>query len=251
MKVFILAAGAGTRISRVIQGQPKCLLRINGQSLISRMIERLKRFGLSDITLVTGYKAHLIREELGDGVRYVHNPFSHVTNSIASLWFARDQLEGDALLINGDLFFEDRLLEVVLSERRNPVMVSDSSRIEEADYRFKLEGERIVGYGKDISNKETDAEYVGMALIRGEILQHYKKRLLQLVNDQRTHCWWEDVLFSLIPDGMPVFHLDIKGIFWAEVDYVEDYDRIVQWTRSLETGRGADAGLVRTPNPAA
>jgi L-glutamine-phosphate cytidylyltransferase len=229
MKVFILAAGVGSRISRLSQGKPKCLLKIEGKTLIDRMVERLNRKGLDDITLITGFKNELIEAELGDRVRYVHNPFYHVTNSIASLWFARDLLEGDILVTNGDLFYEDSLLDVLLEEKHNPFMFSDSTRIEDADYRFRLDGDKIVGYGKDIPVADTDAEYVGMAVIREAFLPKFKERLLAKIHKQEAGDWWEDVLYSFIPEGVPIYHRDIAGIFWAEVDYVEDYDRIMSW----------------------
>jgi choline kinase len=229
MKVFILAAGVGSRISRLSQGKPKCLLKVETKTLISRMIDRLNRHNLTDITLVTGYKKEMIMAELGDRVKYVHNPFYHVTNSIASLWFAQKALQGDVLITNGDLFYEDALLETMLAEGPDPVMLADSSRIEQADYRFKLKGDRIVGYGKDIPNKETDAEYVGMAVVREGFLPKFKKRINELIHHQEAGMWWEDALYTMIPEGTAIHYRDVAGTFWAEVDYVEDYNRIIEW----------------------
>jgi L-glutamine-phosphate cytidylyltransferase len=235
MKVFVLVAGMGTRLSRLSQGKPKCLLEIHGETLISRMIDRLNHHGLKDITLITGFRRELVEAELGDRVHYRHNPFYHVTNSIASLWFARDLMEGDVLITNGDLYYEDKILEHILSEKREAVLLSDSTRIEEADYRFRLADDKIIGYGKDIANEETDAEYVGMAVIQKSFLGEFKKRHVQLIETQRCDMWWEDVLYSFIPDGIPIYHRDVAGTFWAEVDYVEDYDRIMRWVNKNKT----------------
>ena len=238
MRVFILAAGVGTRLSRIAQGKPKCLLRIGEESLIRQMIARLHGRGLTDITVITGYQHALIEKELGDRVRYRHNPFYHVTNSIASLWFARDLLEGDALITNGDLFYEEHLLDVALTDQRDAVMLADTSRIKGADYRFRFDGERIVGYGKDIPDDETDGEYVGIASVRASFVPRFRRRLEELVATQETGKWWEDVLYSFIPEGVPIGYRDVAGIFWAEVDYVEDHERIMAW---IAERRGASA----------
>jgi choline kinase len=229
MRVFILAAGVGTRISRIAQGRPKCLLEMGGGTLIRQMIDRLHRHGLTDITLVTGYRHELIEQELGGRVAYRHNPFYHVTNSIASLWFARDLLEGDILVTNGDLLFEDRLLDAVLADPREVVMLADTTRIEGADYRFQFAGDRIVGYGKEIPDGETHGEYVGIASVRAGFLPRFKRRLEEMIARQDSGKWWEDVLYSFIPEGVPIRYRDVAGTFWAEVDYVEDYDRILSW----------------------
>ena len=38
--------------------------------------------------------------------------------------------------------------------------------------------------------------------------------------------WWEDVLFDAC-DVHPVRGLDVDGRFWSEVDYIENYQRIL------------------------
>lgn len=229
MKAFIMAAGVGSRLVRVAQNRPKCLLKMGGKTLISRMLDVLESRGITDVTLITGYKADLVRKEVGSRARFIHNPFFHVTNSIASLWFARDLLEGDAIVTNGDLFFEEALLDELLADTRDRVMLCDSTRIVDADYRFSLDGDRIVRYGKDIPVEETHCEYVGMAKIAASFMPRFRKRLIDLVEEQQAGKWWEDVLYSFVAEGLPVWVRDIAGVFWGEVDYVEDYDRIVRW----------------------
>ena len=229
MRVFILAAGVGSRISRACHGLPKCLLPLGGRPMIRWTLERLARHGLTDVTIVTGYNRGAITTELGDSVRYRYNPFYRVTNSIASLWFARDLLEGPAILMNADIFFEDRLVDVVLGESMSPVLFSDTSRKIEADYRFRLEGDRIIGYGKDIPPEETDAEYIGIGRVAAADMPAFRNRLDKLIEEEKYHMWWEDVLYTMIADGGTVRHHDVRGIFWAEADFVQDYERMIQW----------------------
>jgi len=238
MKVFILAAGVGSRLVRVAQNRPKCLLKMGGKTLISRMIDLYLARGIEDITVVTGYKAELVRKEVAGRARTIHNPFYHVTNSIASLWFARDLLDGDAIVTNGDLFFEEALLDEILADPRDRVMLCDSTRIEDADYRFKLDGDRIIRFGKDLPVADTDCEYVGMAKIGASFMPQFRQRLIDLVENQEAGKWWEDALYSMIPEGTPIWARDIAGIFWGEVDYVEDYDRIVAWVNRHLRAKG-------------
>ena len=83
MKAIIMAAGVGSRLKEINGDRPKCLIEANGISLISRSVSLLQRSGISDITVITGYKSELIHQELGARVRYLHNPYFQVTNSIA------------------------------------------------------------------------------------------------------------------------------------------------------------------------
>ena len=77
MKVLLLAAGRGTRISRYLAGNPKCTVDIGGQKLIQYTIELFHKKGITDIAMVLGYRAEVIQETLKDyeGIRYFYNPF--------------------------------------------------------------------------------------------------------------------------------------------------------------------------------
>ncbi|MBO6149783.1 MAG: NTP transferase domain-containing protein, partial [Clostridium sp.] len=74
MKVFILAAGRGTRISRYLSGKPKCTVDIGGMPLIRYTVEMLHSRGLTDIAISVGYRSEVIEEVLaGCGVRFYRN----------------------------------------------------------------------------------------------------------------------------------------------------------------------------------
>ena len=77
MRVLILAAGRGTRISRYLSGKPKCTVDIgNGLCLIQYTVELLKSRGIDRIGIVLGYQSQVIREVLeGSGAEFFVNPF--------------------------------------------------------------------------------------------------------------------------------------------------------------------------------
>ncbi|AXH13386.1 NTP transferase domain-containing protein [Halarcobacter bivalviorum] len=229
MKVLIMAAGVGSRISRHLQGQPKCCVDINGQPLIRYTMELLKKKGIKEIAIVTGYQERYIHQAL-EGLSYVRyfNPFFRVANSISSVWFARDFLtpDDDIMIMNGDVFMEEKVLDILLAEKRSPLMLSDSTRIEDADYRFNWEGEFLKKYGKHLTNNETTGEYVGIGILNKSDLQVFKQNVIDAVSNEDYSCWWEDIIYRTVEDGKKVYVNDIAGVFWAEVDYIEDYERI-------------------------
>ena len=67
-----------------------------------------------------GYRADYVKGILkSEDVKLFYNPFFDITNSITSLWFAREELgQDDMLIMNGDVFLEDRFLDVLLWNRR-------------------------------------------------------------------------------------------------------------------------------------
>lgn len=250
MKAILLAAGRGTRISRQIEGKPKCTVRLDGTTLIEYTVDLLASKGVDDVVLALGYRDDVIRQTLsGRGVSYRVNPFYDVTNSIASLWFARDALEASdrVIVMNADVFLSEAAIDLILSEGRSPVLFYDTTRREEADYKFKCEGERLVKYGKGLSLEETSGEYVGCAVLSGPFVKEFTLRLDALVREQRHSLWWEDVLYSMA-DERPILVRDIAGAFWGEVDYIEDYERIMKFYEETER-RAGEPGLGSEPRP--
>jgi choline kinase len=232
MSVVIMAAGVGSRLAALAEDRPKCLMRIGEQSLISRMLDQLSSRGLTDVTIVTGFQSDLVDKEVGGRARIVRNPFYHLTNSIASLWLAREFLGPEAIVANGDICFNIKVLDELISDCRDPVMLCDSSRIATADYRFSLDGERLVAFGKDIPAEKTDAEYVGMAKISAGFMPPFKARLEHLVGLQKCGLWWEDVLYSYASEGVPIYYRDVAGHFWSEIDHAGDWARVMEWVRA-------------------
>lgn len=235
MRVLIMAAGVGSRISRHLQGQPKCCVKIKDTPLIRYTVELLNKKGIKDIAIVTGYAQDFIIDAL-KGLEYKHyfNPFFDVTNSIASTWFAKDFLQNsdDYIIMNGDVFIEENILDTLLENSRSPLFLADSTRVEDADYRFNYKDNKLVKYGKDISVEETTGEYVGIAKIKKEDIDFMKQKLEELISFQKHGYWWEDIFYRNI-EKKDVYIKDIKGYFWAEVDYIEDYERIKKY---LERG---------------
>lgn len=229
MKVLIMAAGVGSRISRHLQGQPKCCVDINGKPLIKHTFELLKKKGITNIAIVTGYQERYIHQAL-EGFSYVRyfNPFFRVANSISSVWFARDFLvpDEDIMIMNGDVFMEEKVLDIILQEKRSPLMLSDSTRIEDADYRFTWEGELLKKYGKELTNEQTTGEYVGIGILNTKDMIPFKQRVIDAVSSEDYNCWWEDIIYRTVENNENVYVNDIAGVFWAEVDYIEDYERI-------------------------
>lgn len=225
MKAILLAGGRGTRISRFVGEMPKSLLDINGQPLIKKTISMLLRKNI-DVIVVTGYKKELFEEALKDfQVKFYYNPFFDITNSIASLWFAKEELNGEDLIIaNADVFWEEEILDLILKDKNEQVLLMDSSRGQ--DYLFKVKNDVLLEYGKDLT--DFSGEYVGIAKIKSTFIEQFKTQLLFLINTQKHNLWWENTLYSL-NNKTDIIVKDIKGLFWSEIDYIEDYERILNY----------------------
>lgn len=236
MKALIFAAGKGTRISRHLSGEPKCTVLVNGEPLIHYTVRMLHKYGVEDITLVVGYHPVFIKKALADSVvNFVENPFYDVTNSIASCWFARDKFDGsdDMLLMNGDVYMEESLIaDLVNSKAEGPTMYADESRKEEADYKFYYENGKLLDYGKELTGDRITGEYIGVAIMSRDFVPTFAARLDAMIGNQEHSVWWENVLYTM-SDRQDIHIVNVRGKFWAEVDYIEDYERIKAFAESI------------------
>ena len=149
MRAILMAAGVGSRLSRAVNG-PKCVLDVGGVPLIRHTVNMLLEDNI-EVAVVVGYEKEKIYDALkGLNVRFYYNPFYKATNSMASLWFARDFMdyEGDIILGNADVFWEDNIFRILLADEREAVMLVDVTHVDKGDYFFKTDNGRIVEYGK-------------------------------------------------------------------------------------------------------
>ncbi len=236
MRAILLAAGKGTRISRMIEPIPKCTLPIKSEPLIRHTVKMLIDKGM-DITVCVGYKKEKIYEALqGLDIDFVYNPFYEITNSIASLWFARMRLNDKLLIMNADVFFTENILNIILEFDGDNVLAIDKSRIELGDYFFATSDNGCLKkYGKELPLKERSGEYVGIAKLNNDFVPKFVDRLDMMISNGQYNKWWENVIYSFTDNDEKAIHtVDVKGEFWAEIDYFDDYERILNYFKTQE-----------------
>ncbi len=228
MKAIILAAGKGTRISRMIEDIPKSTLPIDGVPLIRRTVNLLAEYGIESVVCVGYQKEKIFKALEGVNCSFAFNPFYSVTNSIASIWFARDYLKGDILIMNADVYISRSILELILQSKDKVTMAIDKTRIAEGDYFFKItDNGSITKYGKGLPIEDRSCEYVGVSKMNSDFVEVFSDRLIRMIDNGEYDKWWEDVLYSLT-DTYDINTIDVEKNFWSEIDYFDDYERILK-----------------------
>jgi len=120
MQAIILAAGMGRRLGEQTKNNTKCMVPVNGVTIIDRLLGQLAKEQLQRVVIVIGYKGQELKDYIGnryDGklnIEYADNPIYDKTNNIYSLALVKDKLqEDDTLLIESDLVFDDRLIPMI------------------------------------------------------------------------------------------------------------------------------------------
>ena len=131
MQAIILAAGMGKRLKDLTQNNTKCMIKVNGVTLIDRMLHQIEKQHLSRIVIVIGYEGQKLIDyiatlDIQTPIVYVNNPIYDKTNNIYSLALAKDWLsKEDTLLFESDLIFEDAVIDVLIRDPRETLALVD------------------------------------------------------------------------------------------------------------------------------
>ena len=222
-----MVAGKGSRLQPLTLKHPKSMFKLDkNTTLIKRMVNIIRKFDTeADIVVVTGHMHKSIEEEL-NGVTFVYNPFYEVTNSIASLWFAKDHLnEDNIVLIDGDIVMSENLMrDIVCQPVDKPTVLLDSSIKTDGDYNVEVSGNRVLVMSKNLETYY--GEYAGLTKLDKKSAQLMKHEIEAMVDEGYYDQWYENALVQLIfKDDFQLYYKDICDYEWTEVDCVSDLIR--------------------------
>jgi histidinol-phosphate/aromatic aminotransferase/cobyric acid decarboxylase-like protein/choline kinase len=235
MQAIILAAGMGKRLGKYTQDGTKCMVRVNGKSLIERALEALLDAGVKRVILVVGYRADTLRSFLEGKypeleIIYVTNDIYATTNNIYSLWLAREYLSADdTILLESDLIFQGEILAQLLADPEpnlavvskyeswmdgTVTMLDDERNIVSVIDKTAFKWKRVAEYYKTVNIYKFSKEFS-----RSYYLPFLEAYLAAFGHNQyyeqvlKVLAFLEDVRFK----GFPV-----KGRRWYEIDDPND-----------------------------
>lgn len=225
MRYIILAAGRGTRLYPLTKVQPKCLFQLTEDTtVIQRIIEQICKYdNEAKITVVLGFMKEKIKEKLeNEKINFIENPFYEVTNSIASLWFAKEYLTEDTIILNSDIVVSDDLAKNIFGKKieKTAVLLDSSIRIQ-GDYNVQINNSNVIVMSKEL--KEYYGEYVGITLLKKIDIEIFKEEMKNMINSGFYDQWYENILVQLIFNkDFKLKYIDVCEYEWTEVDEVND-----------------------------
>ena len=235
MRAILLAAGRGRRLG---QDLPKCLLSIEGRTLLERHIEILASVGISALTIVVGYQQEAIREHVAAlkpslPIDFVENP-RFVHGSIVSLQVAADHLVDGGIWMDADVLYPAGLMRLLVESKHENCVLADG-RSEETGEEMMLgtRGGRVFKIARRVG-KDWDfaGESVGFARVGREGAKVMKRFLEEEVSAERLDQEYEaamDRAFAEIPFG----YERVDAFAWTEIDFEEDIVKARKLARLL------------------
>lgn len=230
MKVIMLAAGVGKRMSAVTDKIPKCLIKVGEKTLLERHLETISLLGIKDIVFVVGHFKEKIKETVeksnnGFNIKYIENE-QYTKGSILSLWYARDELNDDVLIMDADVLYHDKLLKMLAeSENRNCFLLDKSSEYAGEEMMLFVKGTNVIGISK-VHSYDCDfkGEGVGFFKLSSDDCDKLKNILEEYEQAGKVNVEYEDTLHELLSQCTVGFE-SVEDLPWIEIDFEEDIER--------------------------
>lgn len=237
-KVIIIAAGVDTRLMPLTKDKPKCMLDVNGKTILQRQIETFKQCGMDNLVVVRGYKKKSINYP---GLRYCYNSDYKTNNILGSLFSAGAEMDDEFIAAYSDVLFVKSVVEKLLKSTADISLCIDTNwrskyasrhqhPIEEAE-KVVLQDGKVVKIGKGINPNEAHGEFIGLVKFSktgAEILRSNYKIAEKLFSNKPFHeapvfhkAYLTDMIQELIDRGFVVDYTSVSGN-WIEIDTRED-----------------------------
>lgn len=195
----------------------------DGVSLIDRTLQILRELHFTKILIVVGYQAELFQKYQSDDVTLIDNPDYPYTSSMASLAMVENYIDEDFLLVEGDTFFEKKLLEELssISQGNCLAMTEESGSGDECFVETKS------GFVTQITKdkhrvKRFEGEMIGALRIS---LPTFRKMLRVWHQAENRNLNYEYVLMD-VTDPLDRPCLNFTNLIWGDVDNLANFIKL-------------------------
>ena len=244
MKIVILAAGKSSRIFEKIK-KNKCLIDINGESLINNSINKLiktNKVKEEDIYIVTGFKSNLIKSNVRKKfkkINYIYNKYFQKREMLYSMLLAMKKINEDFICVYSDILISQKTLNILLLKKEKlnitiPILKNweqiwkykGQSIYEDAeDLKFDNKNYIVRAIGQKIKRNKPEYQYMGIIYFPKIEFTKILKMYTKLKDQKKMHL--TKFLDILIKSKVKVYGIPISS-YWYEFDDYQDYQNFLK-----------------------
>ena len=231
----ILAAGMAKRLRPLTDECPKCLLKVGERTLLARTVDAMLEAGITELVVVTGYRAEMLRDFLTAHypqltIHFIHNADYEHNNKIFSLWMTRPYTDGhDFLLMDSDILCDPQAVSRMVRQQGTALALNRHECGEEEIKVIVDDENRIMELSKTCSIEKAIGESVGFEKMTAEYSTALFKELEQMIEHEGlVDVFYERAFERLIPQGHTFRIVDTTQFFSIELDTPEDFENAKQ-----------------------
>ncbi|MED4599477.1 HAD-IIA family hydrolase [Paenibacillus validus] len=232
MKAVILAAGIGSRLRPITNEKPKCLTLIYGESLLERQLSQYERNGITEAYVVIGYRSEeILSLKLKSKYKkmkviFIENEDFESTNNMYSLYLTKRYINGSPFLLsNGDVIFEDGIIQRVVKHNKTDLIAVDTGVYMEESMKVTTD---TAGFIRDISKQIKQDDFFACSIDLYKFSEESSlilfNELTEIIENKNNLKEWTEVAIQslLLNNQLMMNPCDIKGLKWVEIDDNQD-----------------------------
>ena len=241
----ILSAGMGTRLMPLTKEIPKPLLKVNGMTLLERMMKNLMAADIKDFIVIVGYNkdkvidlAPELEEKYSINIKILENEKYDVTNTSVSTYIASKYIEengaDDFILINGDNVVDPEIITRIAVRDNTSLIVDNFKNLNEESFKIIIENEtfnddksiangNIAEIGKGIDIPSSTGEFIGVSKVCKNDLSKFNEILEELMDEDKQNYY--DFAYKPLSKISPIDFVLTNGLKWTEIDDHNDWEQ--------------------------
>lgn len=225
MKALILAAGFGSRLAPITDNLPKSLVPVNGTPILFKQIDNLLKNGISDITVVSGYKADILEQKVHSKypeVKIIESVDYATTNNMYSAYLGIQSVGLDGfLMMNADVFFDCSVIASLIAWKSENAIVTDIGRYNEESMKVIQKDGRIVAISKQITKDDALGCSIDVYKFGPSAAKAFFKKCKEYIEEKKELKKWSEVALNDILNDVVFEACPLVGR-WFEIDNHED-----------------------------
>lgn len=221
MQALILVGGLGTRLRSIVKDRPKPMALIEDKPFLEYLIENLKKNGIKDIILATGYMSEIIEDYFKDGrefgVNIVYSKENVQLGTAGAIKNAEKYIKDEVFVLNGDTYFDvdfKKLYE--FHKNANSIFTMVLRKIADASRYGAVECDKENKITSFVEKGETSkSDYIngGIYII--------KKKILNLIENEKTVSLEKEVIPKVLREEKIYGYR--CGNYFIDIGIPEDY----------------------------
>ncbi|MFH1394085.1 MAG: nucleotidyltransferase family protein [Candidatus Micrarchaeota archaeon] len=221
MKAFVLCGGEGTRLRPYTYTTPKPMLPIGGKPILQYVIENLRRGGLKDFVLTSGYLAGKIEEYFGDGaelgVKIEHAKETEKLNTAGSVLPHKSKVKGTFVVAMGDHITNIDVKKMLESHKKSGAVASIALLRKKIPLQFGIAQTDEAGFVTGFQEKPLIEYLYNVAIYV------FEPEIFNYINEKDDFA--RDVFPRILKNGGKINSFIFDGV-WFDIGQVSEYERL-------------------------
>ena len=225
MKAMILAAGLGSRLAPITNYCPKSMVPVNGKPILMKQIENLQENGVTDITIISGYKAEILEEAVHSKypeIKIICSEYYETTNNMYSAYLGQDAMNNEGfLMMNADVFYDASVIaELIKFGAPNAIVTDIGTYLDESMKVIEVDG-HLVKISKNIPSEEALGVSIDVYKFSAEGANAFFKKCSEYIDVRKELKLWSEIALNDILSEVEFMACPLVGR-WLEIDNHND-----------------------------